>query len=392
MGAHPLGFVDTDEDIRSTAISPSLAIGPVQSATQSAGVRANGQLAVSWSTQSTNSFQADTVNVPIGAVVGSDGSTVGSGEVDLTSSDTLQCTVSGIPGVAYLATGDGSLSLYGPAESSLGVSGDWQNYTATVTGNVSITLTVPAGVLTLNGTAVPAGTYTITTSSATLSGSGNTSSPNFSGSVSITSTNCTINLGPGSGNLSVGGKPLDQDDETTLDGYSGTINVSANGNGTDSVLFNGNAGNVLQVTTTPATLTTDQNTPITFATNVKTSLADTYNLSVNAPTGWTVTIDSSGNVTATPAPGLQSGTYSIQIIAQSQTDSNLEAQTTVEVTITPTQPGIRFTVATDSQLTVPFNGAAAPHGLPRHDPEPRPGRRYVQPHVLERPQRVLDRR
>ena len=194
-------------------------------------------------------------------------------------------------------SGTGSLSFYGPAESSLGVSGDWQNYTATVTGNVSITLTVPAGALTLNGTALPAGTYTITTSSATLSGSGTMSSPNFAGSASITSTNGTINLGPGSGTLSVGGKPLDPDDETTLDGYTGTINVSANGDGTDSVSLNGNAGNVLQVTTTPSTLTTDQNTPITFATNVQTSLADTYNLTANAPTGWTVTIDSSGNVT-----------------------------------------------------------------------------------------------
>ena len=86
----------------------------------------------------------------------------------------------------------------------------------------------------LNGAALPAGTYTITMNSATLSGSGNTSSPNFAGSVSITSTNGTINLGPGSVPLSVGGKPLDPDDETTLDGYTGTINVSANGDGTDA--------------------------------------------------------------------------------------------------------------------------------------------------------------
>ncbi len=105
---------------------------------------------------------------------------------------------------------------------------------------------------------------------------------------------------------------------------------------------------------------TDQNTPITFATNVLTSLADTYNITANAPTGWTVSIDSSGNVTATPAPGLQSGTYPIQIIAQSQTDSNLEAQTTVNVTIKPTQPGMNLTVASDPIFTVPFNGAQLP--------------------------------
>ena len=117
---------------------------------------------------------------------------------------------------------------------------------------------------------------------------------------------------------------------------------------------------MLQVAVNPTTFTTDQNTPITFQPNVQTSLADTYNLTANAPPGWTVTIDANGNVTATPAPGLQSGTYPIQIIAQSQTDSNLEAQTTVEVTITPTQPGISFAVAPDPQFTVPFNGAQLP--------------------------------
>ena len=117
---------------------------------------------------------------------------------------------------------------------------------------------------------------------------------------------------------------------------------------------------MLQVAASPATLTTDQNTPITFQPNVQTSLADTYNLTANAPPGWTVTIDDSGNVTATPAPGLQGGTYPIQVIAQSSTDPNLVAQTTVEVTITPTQPGMTFAVNPDPLFTVPYDGAQVP--------------------------------
>ena len=117
---------------------------------------------------------------------------------------------------------------------------------------------------------------------------------------------------------------------------------------------------MLTVSATPATLTTDQNTPITFQANVNTSFADTYNLTAQAPAGWTVTIDSTGKVTATPAPGLQSGTYSIQIIAQSTTNPDLVAQTTVNVTITPTPPGINFNVNPDPIFTVPFNGAQLP--------------------------------
>ena len=272
----------------------------------------------------------------------------------------------------YSVNGTGSLSFYGPAESSLGVSGNWQNYTATVTGNVSITLTVPAAP---------------SRSTARPSPPGRTRSRPF-GHADRQRHDLIAELRrlgldhrderhdqprAGQRQLSVGGKPLNPDDETTLDGYTGTITVSANGDGTDSVSLNGNAGNVLQVTASPATLTTDQNTPITFEANVQTSLADTYTLTANAPPGWTVTIDSSGNVTATPAPGLQSGTYPIQIIAQSQTDSNLVAQTTVDVTITPTQPGINFAVAPDPHSPCPSTAPSSPRpSAPRSRTSARP--------------------
>ena len=344
----------------------------VSLANQNANVNPNGALngsllvprfvvsnnvSASWESDSDVFFGIQGLAVATGQVVNASGANMGEGSLTLQSSGG-SVAVSGED--SYSVDGVGSLSFYGPSERNLGVSGDWQNYTATVTGNVSITLTVPAGALTLNGQALPAGTYTITTNSAALSGSGTMSAPNFAGTASITATNGTINLGPGSGSLSVGGMPLDPTDETTLDGYSGTISVSANGDGTDSVSLGGNAGNVLQVAVSPATFTTDQNTPLSFQPSIQTSLADTYNLTANAPPGWTVTIDSSGNVTATPAPGLQGGTYPIQIIAQSQTDSNLEAQTTVEVTITPTQPGMTFAVNPDPEFTVPYNGAQVP--------------------------------
>src|SRR5208337_258940 len=154
--------------------------------------------------------------------------------------------------------------------------------------------------------------------------------------------------------------PLDPEDETTLDGYNGTITVSANGDGTDSVSLNGTAGNVLQVLVSPAAFTTDQNTPITFQPSIQTSLADTYNLTASAPPGWKVTIDNNGNVTATPAPGLQGGTYPIQIIAQSTTNPDLVVQSVVDVTITTTQPGITLAVQPDNLFTVPFQGAELP--------------------------------
>ena len=141
--------------------------------------------------------------------------------------------------------------------------------------------------------------------SATLTGSGATSSPNFAGSASITASGGTVNLGPGTGSaLRRRHSRSIPTNETTLDGYTGTITVSANGDGTDTVALERNGGQRAPGRRpAPPTFTTDQNTPVTFQTNVKTSFADTYKLTVKAPPGWTVSIDASGNVTADARAG-----------------------------------------------------------------------------------------
>ena len=145
-----------------------------------------------------------------------------------------------------------------------------------------------------------------------------------------------------------------------MDGYSGSVDVLANGSGSDLVTLTGSSTSAMQVTSSTAVLTANENTPATFQAGLKTSLADTYSLTANAPIGWTVTIDDMGNVTATPAPGLQGGTYAIQIIAQSTADPNLVAQTTVNVTITPTQPGMTLAVNPDPRFTRAVQRAQVP--------------------------------
>jgi uncharacterized membrane protein len=355
-------------DIPFPDVSPNPATGSLQVATNTppglvagagpaSSLALSGRLAASWSSGTTSSFLVSSLNVNGAMVVDAQGHTVGSGVVALAATGTIPVAISG--SVNYAVNGQGSLSFYGPAESSLGVSGNWDNYSATVTGNASLTLTTDG--LMLNGQALPAGMYTITTSAATLAGNGPSTSPNFSGSASITATGGTLNLGPGSGSVTVGGSPLDVTNSATLTGYTGTITVAAGGgNNADTVTLNGTAANVLTVAGSPATLTADQNTPATFHANVHTSFADTYTLTAQAPPGWTVTVDANGNVTATPAPGLQSGTYPIQLIAQSTTNPDLVAQSTVHVMVTPTQPGVTLSVQHDPLFTVPVNGAQVP--------------------------------
>ena len=138
------------------------------------------------------------------------------------------------------------------------------------------------------------------------------------------------------------------------------MSVSANGDGTDTVTLAGTAANIMTVSATPDILSADQNTPANFQATINTSFADTYNLTATAPPGWTVAIDSTGRVTVTPAAGLQAGTFPVQVVAQSATSPDLTAQTTVDVTVAATVPGITFAVDPDPNFTVPLDGAEVP--------------------------------
>ena len=218
----------------------------------------------------------------------------------------------------------GSLSFYGPAESSLGVAGDWDNYSATVTGNVSITITTDG--LTAQRHGAAGRNVHDHDQLGHLLGSGQTTSPNFAGSV------------VDHGDRRHGRTRARQRDRhcrrqrrshpTTALRSTATPARSASRPMAAAPTRLPSAATrpiVLQVSASPP-----RSRPIKIRrprspANINTSLADTYNLTAKAPAGWTVTIDDSGNVTVTPAPGVQGGTYPIQIIAQSSTDPNLVA-------------------------------------------------------------------
>jgi uncharacterized membrane protein len=336
----------------------TLTAGAVSGSAQVSSLAVSGQLSASWTSSSVNSFGATALHAASVTVQNSSGATVGSGTLDLAAAAAVPVAIDG--NNAYSVTGQGSLSFYGPAETALGVSGNWDRVAATVTGNVSLTLTVPANSLTLNGQALPADTYTLAAASATLAGSGTSTTPTFSGSASVSATDSSVDLGAGTSNVTVGGAAFHLVNGVTLTGYGGSLAVTAGGNGTDAVTLSGSATNMLTLTASPAAPTADQNTPATFQANLLTSLADTYTISAQAPAGWTVTIDGQGNLTAAPPPGTQGGAFPIRLVARSTTDPDLIAQTVVTVTVNPTQAGVTLSIAPDTFFTVPANGAQIP--------------------------------
>lgn len=331
-------------------------VGGVSATLQVPSLQAAGTLAASWSTAASNSFQVQALNASQAVVRNANGVVVGSGAVGLALGSTVAVGVSG--SVAYTVNGQGRLSFYGPAEALLGVSGEWNNYAATLSGGATLRLTT--GGLTLNGQVLPAGTYTIETSAATLSGSGPTSSPGFAGGASLTVNGGTLTLGPGTGNLALDGAPLDPTNGLTLSGYSGTAVVTAGAGDFDSLSLNGTAAQVLRAFTTPSSIAADQNTAADFQVNVQTSLADDYQVLAQGPEGWTVTVNDSGQVSVRPAPGTPAGTYAVQILVRSLSKPDLVAQATVDVTVGLTQPGLSLSVVPDPQFTVPLNDVQLP--------------------------------
>ena len=160
----PLSALPTNQAGATKAFSVGVAAGGVSAASVVAGsVSFVGQGVARWNSSASTSVAASSVNAPVATVEDASGHVVGQGSLILNAQSGVSLAVSGSN--SYQFNGTGSLSFYGPAESALGVAGDWSNYTATVTGNVSLTVTTTG--LTLNSQSLPAGTYTITTSSAT---------------------------------------------------------------------------------------------------------------------------------------------------------------------------------------------------------------------------------
>ncbi|MGE3818073.1 MAG: Ig-like domain repeat protein [Isosphaeraceae bacterium] len=339
-----------------TAFVPStISAGAVAGTARPEDFTVFGPLSASWSSRSTTGFQLLSLAAAIATVTDANGNSVGAGAIALATDVGVATEVGGV--VSYQVTGEGRFSFQPGVTGALAASTEWDDFQADVTGDAILRLTTDR--LRLNGNPLPAGTYTIRTTSATLTGEGRSTSPNFAGSMTITANGGTVRLGPSAGGLNVGGQARDVSRGVALSDYAGTVGVTVNG-GAYEVVLGGQAGGVLAVASNLPTFSTDQNGSVSFRANVLTNLGGDFAITAQAPEGWTVVVDAGGNVTANPAPGLQGGTHAIRIVARSADHSQLVAGTVVNVTITPTAPGFAMSIERDLELAVPFLGAEFP--------------------------------
>ncbi|MDZ4848108.1 MAG: dockerin type I domain-containing protein [Pirellulaceae bacterium] len=340
---------------KTRSIQSNASSGAVAATIQTAGLSVSGQLHVTFDGNVSTAISTSNLVVPTATIHDANGQLVGTGLITLAPTDPVAVSVSGA--VHYDVVGTGHFSSFPESTSNLGAGVNFDQYQATLLGTATLQLTTDK--LILSGVTLPAGTYTISTFSASLQGSGPGFSPNFNGRVSLQVTDGTIAFAPSSGNLSVGSTPYTLSNGLTLGRFSGSVALVADST-FDTATLNGSAGQVLRIDNVPTALSTDQNTLTNFQFDVQTSLTENYDFSVQAPIGWEATIGANGLVTLTPRAGVQSGNYSVQILARAQSNPSLVTQSQFRVAINPTQPAISLAVAPDDVLTIPFSGGLIP--------------------------------
>jgi len=260
-------------------------------------------------------------------------------------------------------SGAGTSSFYSPAIRCLGAGTDWITYTAQLTSTQPYTLTLNDAIVTLNGTDVYTGDFTlIVTGTTTLEGSGHTAAPNFAPSAFMQAQDAHVTIGPATGTFLVGGEPVDVSNGVAIAGYTGPMTITEATSTTDHIELVGDAS-FFTMHLSPTTSTTDPNSPVTFRALISANFTDTYTMTVEAPEDRNVEIDATGRITVTPPLGAEPGDYTILVTAQSGAYPDLFVSAMHTVTTTPYQ-GMDLEVAEDPLITVPMGRERDPNALP----------------------------
>lgn len=140
-------------DEASVALPVSQAPGTVDASLDAASLTVRGRLDASWTTRGSSGWAVSTLNT-IGATIrNAAGALVGTGDVRLSGTKSHPISVDGP--VAASVNGQGSMSFYPPG-GDLGASGNWESYSANVSGAVTLRFTTDD--LLLDGALLPPGT------------------------------------------------------------------------------------------------------------------------------------------------------------------------------------------------------------------------------------------
>jgi uncharacterized membrane protein len=360
---------ETPAGLEPTAVAP-VAFAPTHSGAQGSGavetehLIAHGAMTLSWSDDVRHGFSSNALEAASASLY--DGSTwFGSGNLSLDTP--TQVSLQGNPVAISLAAG-GSQSFFAPLVGGLGAGTDWISYTAQLTATQPYTLTLLDTTVLLDSD-IYTGTLTAVIDGATqLSGVGHGPLPQFSPGATLQVQAADLNFGPLTGAITVGGQPFVADNGLAIAGFSGPLMVTESTADVDLIEFSGPA-EFFTLNLDPAASTIDPTQAVVLTPQVAANYDDTYTLTVEAPEGWDVAIDSQGAITARPPAGAPAGSCSILVSAQAGQHPNLFVSALHPVTVVPFN-GLSLAVLEDDHVTVPMGTLRDPeasiHGAGGH--------------------------
>jgi hypothetical protein len=320
-----------------------------------------GQQRTNWSATAENTLGFTALTNPDAELRTPSGSSLASGTVQASPILSSSLALAQSAPLTYDLAGSGSTSSYAPALSGLGLGTGWLTYTAELVSASPHTLSLSDAVVTVNGTDVFTGDFTlVATGTTSLTGSGPTAAPNFAAGTTIQATDADLQLGPAS--ALAGSLPFDGSNGFALAGYTGALTLTEYSAALDQVELDGFFGQSLALAVNPVASSIPPVISTAFDVQIASNLADTYTVTVEGPPGWQLDIDTGGTVVATPPLGTQPGDYVILVTAQSQSRPALVASAAHTGTITDYQ-GMDMDLAPDPLLSLPW-GPADPNALP----------------------------
>ncbi|MBI1297675.1 DUF11 domain-containing protein, partial [bacterium] len=174
---------------------------------------------------------------------------------------------------------------------------------------------------------------------------------NFTASSNQTLTTADLRLSPATGTLTVNGQNVAPGAATALAQFNGAVTVTAAG-AQDQAVISG-AGDLFTLNVSPANSLISPLDGVAFNVEIAATFSDSFAVTVLAPDGWVVGVNSAGAVTAQPPSGAPAGDYTIVTIAQSTQFPGLVLRADHTVTVGAFD-GIALSLTPDPLITVPM--------------------------------------
>ena len=193
-----------------------------------------------------------------------------------------------------------------------------------------------------------------------LGASGGAPALSFEPSTALALTDAELALDADGGQVTLGTHVLPAPVNVSLTGVTGSF-AAADAGATDTVTASGSFARALVLDVVPTRGPAARDNPLVVTPQPRSNAADDYDLTVEAPRGWEVTIEPDGTARLLPPPGVISGSATVRVRVRSRSVPSLAAEASVVADATaPGTPRVLLSIAPDPTFSVPIAGTLVP--------------------------------